>query len=119
MILGLGSILLSIQEEYILSAIIIIVAVLTDIFDGLVACKLNIESILGKFLDSNSDLIPFGVALELLFYLSILHRFTILRIIFLFFFIMAGSLRLAKYNAIEFKGYYVYIPIDIAGALLA
>lgn len=119
MTLGLISILLSIKEDFILSAIIILIAALTDRFDGLVARKLNIESKFGKFLDSNSDLISFGIAPGLLIYLSILYQFNIFGIIISFLFIMAGALRLARYNSVEFKGFYEGVPITIAGAFLA
>ncbi len=117
--LGLFAILFAIQDKFELSLAFIVIAALTDRFDGLVARKLNIESAIGKYLDSNSDLISFGVAPALFIYLSVLKEYEVLGIIFIFIFVMCGAYRLAKYNAVEFDGYYVGLPITIAGALLA
>ena len=119
MILGLFAILFSIQNDYKLSGLLIVIAALTDRFDGLVARKLNTTSKIGKYLDSNSDLISFGIAPGLLIYLSILKQFGIWGIMVSFVFIICGAFRLARYNAVEFTGYYVGLPITIAGALLA
>jgi len=119
MILGLVSIVLSINGDFKLSCLFIIIAALTDRFDGMFARKFNTTSALGKYLDSNSDLISFGVAPGLLIYLSILNKFEVFGIIISFLFIIGGAFRLARYNAAEFTGYYVGVPITIAGAILA
>jgi len=119
MILGLIAILFSIGGEFKLSCLFIIIAALTDRFDGMFARKFNTTSLIGKYLDSNSDLVSFGVAPGLLIYLSILKEFDILGIAASFLFIIAGAFRLARYNAVEFSGYYVGVPITIAGAIVA
>jgi CDP-diacylglycerol---serine O-phosphatidyltransferase len=119
MIIGLFSIKYAIQGYYTISSILIIVAALTDRFDGMVARKLNTVSVLGKYLDSNSDLISFGVAPGLLIYLSVIDKFGMFGLIVSFLFIIGGAFRLARYNAVEFTGYYIGIPITIAGAILA
>ncbi len=119
LIFGLCALLFTVQEKYHISLIFIVIAALTDRFDGLVARKLKIESKIGKYLDSNSDLISFGVTPALFIYLSVLEQLNILGIIVIFIFVMCGTYRLAKYNAVEFDGFYVGLPITIAGALLA
>ena len=119
MILGLAAILFAIQNNFKLSSIFILVAAVTDYSDGWVARKLNTTSALGKYLDSNSDLISFGIAPGLLIYLSVLNQFGIFGIGVSFLFIVCGAFRLARYNAVEFSGYYVGVPITISGALLA
>jgi CDP-diacylglycerol--serine O-phosphatidyltransferase len=58
-----------------LSLLLIFIAALADRFDGMIARKFNIESELGKQLDSMSDIISFGVAPALLLYQGILHEF--------------------------------------------
>ena len=55
--------------------LLIFIAALLDRFDGMIARKLNIESELGKQLDSMSDIISFGVAPALLLYQGILYEF--------------------------------------------
>jgi CDP-diacylglycerol---serine O-phosphatidyltransferase len=104
MVMGLVSILLSIQSDFKLSCLFIVIAALTDRFDGWVARRLNTTSKIGKYLDSNSDLISFGVAPGLLIYLSILNQFGIIGIVVSFLFIICGAFRLARYNAVEFSG---------------
>jgi CDP-diacylglycerol--serine O-phosphatidyltransferase len=119
MVLGLFSIIKSIEGNFKTGALLIIVAAIFDFSDGFVARKLNITSKFGKFLDSNSDLISFGVAPGLLVYLHILHQFNLIGLLVSFLYISAGVFRLARYNATAFSGSYVGVPITIAGALLA
>jgi len=119
MVLGLFAIILSIESNFKNSAVLIIIAAIFDFSDGFVARKLNITSKFGKYLDSNSDLISFGVAPGLLIYLSVLNQFNWIGIIVSFLFISGGVFRLARYNATEFSGHYVGVPITIAGLLLA
>lgn len=119
MVLGLFSIIKSIEGNFKTSAVLIICAAIFDYSDGFVARKLNITSRFGKFLDSNSDLISFGVAPGLLIYLSVLQQFNLIGLLVSFLFISGGVFRLARYNATEFSGHYVGIPITIAGLILA
>jgi CDP-diacylglycerol--serine O-phosphatidyltransferase len=119
MVLGLFAVIQSIDSNFKNSAVLIIIAAIFDFSDGFVARKLNITSKFGKYLDSNSDLISFGVAPGLLVYLSVLHQFNWIGIIVSFLFISGGVFRLARYNATEFSGSYVGVPITIAGLLLA
>jgi CDP-diacylglycerol---serine O-phosphatidyltransferase len=119
MLLGLVAIQFSIHDLYNLSCLFILIAAVTDRLDGLFACRFKTSSTLGKYLDSNSDLISFGVAPGLLIYLSVIKQFGIFGILVSFLFIMAGAFRLARYNSVEFEGYYVGLPITIAGAILA
>ncbi len=119
MVLGLFAITQSIEGNYKISALLIMVAAIFDFSDGFVARKLNITSKFGKYLDSNSDLISFGVAPGLLIYLSVLYQFNFIGILVSFLFISGGVFRLARYNATEFSGSYVGVPITIAGMILA
>ena len=119
MILGLFSILNSIEANYKISALFICIAAVLDYLDGLVARKLNTSSKFGKYLDSNSDLISFGVAPGLLIYLSVLSQFNWIGILVALLYISAGAFRLARFNAQEFSGNFVGIPITIAGLVLA
>ncbi len=119
MVLGLISILKSIEGNFKTSALLIIIAAILDYFDGFVARELKITSKFGKYLDSNSDLISFGVAPGLLIYLSVLQQYHLIGILISFLFISGGVFRLARYNATDFSGHYVGIPITIAGMILA
>ncbi len=100
-----------------LSLLLIFTAALADRFDGMVARKFNIESDLGKQLDSMSDIISFGVAPALLLYEGILHEFGGPGTFFTVFYIGCGAFRLARFNISESTGYFTGLPITAAGVL--
>ncbi|MBS4194762.1 CDP-diacylglycerol--serine O-phosphatidyltransferase [Lederbergia citri] len=118
--LGLGgcAILVGINGQLHLSLLLIFIAALADRFDGIVARKLQIESDLGKQLDSMSDIISFGVAPALLLYQGILNLFGFPGIFLTVFFISCGAFRLARFNITENNGYFMGLPITSAGCLL-
>ena len=79
------------------------------------ARKLNIESELGKQLDSMSDIISFGVAPALLLYQGILFEFGAPGAFFTIFYIACGAFRLARFNISDNNGYFTGLPITAAG----
>ncbi|HZG72556.1 MAG TPA: CDP-diacylglycerol--serine O-phosphatidyltransferase [Chondromyces sp.] len=116
--LGGFSVLMTINAEYQLSLLLIFIAALADRFDGLVARRMNIESELGKQLDSMCDIISFGVAPALLIYSSTLSEFSFPGAFFTVFYIGCGAFRLARFNIMENNGYFQGLPITAAGCLL-
>lgn len=100
------------------ASLLVIIAALTDRFDGKVARMLNVASELGKELDSLSDLISFGVAPIIIAWKLCFINFGILGYIVTLIFPMAGAYRLARYNITKFDNIYRGIPITIAGAFL-
>lgn len=115
--LGGFAIIFSLKGNLDLSLLLIFVAALADRFDGMVARKLNIESELGKQLDSMSDIISFGVAPALLIYQGILFEFGAPGSFFTIFYIGCGAFRLARFNISENNGYFTGLPITAAGCL--
>lgn len=115
--LGGFAIVFGINENLRLSLLLIFIAALADRFDGMVARKFNIESDLGKQLDSMSDIISFGVAPALLLYQGILHEFGGPGVFFTVFYIGCGAFRLARFNITETGGYFTGLPITAAGCL--
>jgi CDP-diacylglycerol--serine O-phosphatidyltransferase len=107
----------AIQGNLRLCVLLIFLAALADRFDGMAARKFNIESELGKQLDSMSDIISFGVAPALLLYQGILHEFGFPGIFFTVFYIGCGAFRLARFNISESNGYFTGLPITAAGCL--
>ncbi|MBS4176259.1 CDP-diacylglycerol--serine O-phosphatidyltransferase [Lederbergia citrea] len=118
--LGLGgfAIIAGINGQLHLSVLLIFIAALADRFDGMAARKLQIESDLGKQLDSMSDIISFGVAPALLLYQGILSLFGFPGVFFTIFYIGCGAFRLARFNITESNGYFTGLPITAAGCLL-
>lgn len=116
--LGGFAILFSIKGQLNLSLLLIFIAALADRFDGMVARKLNIESELGKQLDSMSDIISFGIAPALLMYQALFFEYGAPGAFFTIFYIACGAFRLAKFNISENNGYFTGLPITAAGILL-
>jgi CDP-diacylglycerol--serine O-phosphatidyltransferase len=116
--LGGFAILFAIRDQLSLSLLLIFIAALADRFDGIAARKFNIESDLGKQLDSMSDIISFGVAPALLIYQGILFEFGVPGMFFTVLYLGCGAFRLAKFNISESKGYFVGLPITAAGCFL-
>jgi CDP-diacylglycerol--serine O-phosphatidyltransferase len=116
--LGGFAIIFTIQENLRLSLLLIFLAALADRFDGMIARKLNIESDLGKQLDSMSDIISFGIAPALLLYQGIIHEFGGPGTFFTIFYIACGAFRLARFNITECNGYFTGLPITAAGCLI-
>lgn len=102
---GFLSIICSIDNNFELSAILMIVAIMFDSIDGWVARKTNRNDNLGfgKNIDSLSDIVSFGVAPAIFVYTSInttsiaLHSLVILVSLLI---VICGVLRLTRYNVI-------------------
>jgi CDP-diacylglycerol---serine O-phosphatidyltransferase len=94
-------------------------AAVFDTFDGLVARLMKATSEFGKEYDSLADVITFGAAPALLVYAWALHQWGRLGGGIAFLFLVAGSLRLARFNIMTAKTdhrYFIGLPIP-AGAL--
>lgn len=117
--LGIISIFYVFNENYYLSAELIILAGFMDRFDGKIARKLNATSEMGKELDSLCDLISFGLAPTVLVWRTNLLGLGLVGGIISIVYTMAGSLRLAKYNTTEFTGTYYGVPITMAGGIVS
>jgi CDP-diacylglycerol---serine O-phosphatidyltransferase len=116
---GSAAILFLLNDKLVTSFILILLAALCDRFDGLVARKLNIASDFGKQLDSLCDLVSFGIAPAFLLYASVLYQFGVPGIVFTIIFVVAGALRLARFNLTESSGVFIGLPITAAGSLIA
>lgn len=124
MSLGVLAILLVINSSsqmnlMIPASMLIIIAALTDRFDGKVARMLNVSSDLGKELDSLSDLVSFGVSPAIIAWKTSFIDIGIAGYIITLIFPIAGAYRLARYNITPFENVFSGIPITIAGAFLA
>ena len=105
---GFLSIICSINHDFNLAAILMIIAIIFDSSDGWVARKINRQDELGfgKNIDSLSDIVSFGVAPAIFLYTcinttpSILHIIVILTSLLI---VICGVLRLTRYNVIAGK----------------
>ena len=103
LIAGISSIKFSIQGNWKLSVLMIMLAAFFDFFDGWMARKLKKSSQFGAELDSLSDFISFGLAPSLLINLSFTHELGRIGWIFSLFFIVCAALRLARFNIENMK----------------
>jgi len=102
-----------------IACISLFIAAIFDTFDGLVARALGATSEFGKEYDSLADVVTFGCAPAVLVYAWGLHILGNLGGGIAFVFLVAGSLRLARFNVMTGKSdyrYFVGLPIP-AGAL--
>jgi CDP-diacylglycerol--serine O-phosphatidyltransferase len=120
------------EEDYYLSALLIVFAMFFDILDGRVARATKTQSAFGLQIDSLADVISFGAAPALLVYEWTLKRLdeghTVpLGLIASFVFIACGAVRLARFNVLSMgeQGkpskpgkYIVGLPIPGAAGIL-
>ena len=123
---GTGALLCALDETSSLMPLalaFIVCAAFFDFADGRVARKMGISSPLGLELDSLADLVSFGVAPAVLIWKAQLARFGVLGLLAVLVFVLAGALRLARFNVLSQAGtpaqkWFVGLPIP-GGCLLA
>ena len=119
---GFYSIIASVNGDFTLAAISIMVAMLWDTLDGRVARLTNTQSAFGAEYDSLSDLVSFGVAPALLVYewsLSDLGRIGWLAA---FIYLACAALRLARFNTqvgAADKRYFQGLPSPASAGVIA
>ncbi|MDH5174685.1 MAG: CDP-diacylglycerol--serine O-phosphatidyltransferase, partial [Elusimicrobiota bacterium] len=95
--LGFYSIISSIERNFTSSAWAILLAVILDVFDGRIARLTRSTSRFGLEFDSLADLISFGLAPSILIYQVVLRDIKG-GVLVAFLFVIAGVLRLARFN---------------------
>jgi CDP-diacylglycerol--serine O-phosphatidyltransferase len=105
-----------------LSAIFILIGGCFDIFDGLVARKINSTSQIGKQTDSLADLVTFGISPAFLYFQSSYSPYLSFKLFVIIFYISCAALRLARFNVLTSgikDGYFVGLPTTVAGCGIA
>ena len=119
---GFLSIGFAANGQYKNAAILILIGMMLDSMDGRMARMLNVDSSLGKELDSLADIVTFGVAPSFLVYYTYFYQFELLGLIVAGLFPLFGAFRLARFNISSTKtslNYFVGVPITAAGGILA
>ena len=99
MFLGFSSIILIMNGSFVEAGLFILLAGLMDIFDGKIARLLGISSKFGVEFDSLADVVSFCVAPSILVYNLYCNELnSIIGAVFSFIPLIAGTVRLAKYN---------------------
>lgn len=117
----------TVQGDYYRAAILIVFAMLFDMFDGRVARMTKTQSEFGLQLDSLADVISFGVAPAVLVYNWSLKQMGTVGFFVSFVYVAAGAIRLARFNVMAMsmqtttKGsskYFLGLPIPGAAGML-
>ncbi|RXT14941.1 CDP-diacylglycerol--serine O-phosphatidyltransferase [Ammoniphilus sp. CFH 90114] len=114
---GVFSITFSMNGYHRTASLLIFLAAFLDVFDGRIARKLKVNNQIGVELDSLADIVSFGVAPALLFH-TLASPSWVNPIAFVLYPTM-GALRLARFNANPTVGYYMGIPITLAGLIMS
>ena len=119
---GFYSIIASIRGDFEHAAWAILVASIFDVLDGWVARMTKTTSRFGMELDSLSDLVSFGVAPAVMFYIWALQPFPRFGWLGAFLFVACGALRLARFNVQMVgseKKWFTGLPIPGGAGMLA
>jgi CDP-diacylglycerol---serine O-phosphatidyltransferase len=119
---GFLSVGVAAHGQYKNAAILILIGMMLDSMDGRLARMLNVDSDLGKELDSLADIITFGIAPSFLVYYTYFFHFGLMGLAVAGLFPLFGAFRLARFNISSKKAslhYFVGVPITAAGGILA
>lgn len=119
LVLGFLALLAVSHGAHRLSASLILVAVLVDASDGVVARRLSKASTFGREFDSLADLVSFGVAPAMLVYSVFFTHQLFAGLAVASAYLVAGAARLARFNVAGSSKDFSGLPIPAAGGLLA
>jgi CDP-diacylglycerol--serine O-phosphatidyltransferase len=117
LVCGIFSLTFSMNGYYRMAALLILLAALCDVFDGKLARMLRVDSPMGVELDSLADIVSFGVAPAIL--VHTMHIPSPFLTIAFISFPIAGAWRLGRFNIKPTVGYYMGVPITLAGLIIA
>ena len=118
---GFFSVILSIQGNFKMAAVAVVIAAVFDQLDGRLARLTHATSKFGAEYDSLCDLVSFGMAPAMLMYLWALQPFGRIGMMACFLFVACGALRLARFNVqvdVVEKNYFQGLPIPMAAGIL-
>jgi len=120
---GYLSILEAFHGNFTSSAVLVLMACVLDMLDGRIARAMKITSEFGIEFDSLADMVNFGLAPSLLFYLIYFREWGILGMILSFLPVCCAGIRLARFNCAADPDipttYYIGLPTTVAAAVMA
>ncbi|MFH1035319.1 MAG: CDP-diacylglycerol--serine O-phosphatidyltransferase [Pseudomonadota bacterium] len=119
---GFWAMVAAFEGKFVEASLAVLVSLVFDGLDGKVARATGTVSRFGVEYDSLADLVAFGVAPSVLFFLYALRPFGRLGFLAAFLFVACGALRLARFNVqVDTVGtkYFVGLPIPAAASMLA
>lgn len=118
---GFYSLVMASQGEYIAAAHFILMGSLMDALDGRIARMMGSAGVLGVQLDSLADAVTFCVAPSFLLYMWCFKRTGFFGIVLVSLMLMAGILRLARFNLIcdQQSRYFIGVTTTVVGCFFA
>ena len=116
---GVFSLMMTLNERYIVAAWLVFFAVIFDGFDGKVARMLGGGSQFGLEFDSLADLVSFGVAPAILMYQVSLRDLHLIGAVSACFFTLSVALRLARFNIVHVPGPFQGLPCPAGGLFVS
>ena len=116
---GVFSLMMTLNERYIVAAWLVFFAVIFDGFDGKVARMLGGGSQFGLEFDSLADLVSFGVAPAILMYQISLRDLHLIGAVSACFFTLSVALRLARFNIVHVPGPFQGLPCPAGGLFVS
>ncbi|MFC1512659.1 CDP-diacylglycerol--serine O-phosphatidyltransferase [bacterium] len=119
---GFFSIIFSFEHAFTKAAWAILIAGAFDFLDGKVARMTKTTSQFGVEFDSIADIVSSGVAPAVMIYILSLHRYPTWGKIICLVYLVAGALRLARFNTnkiVEDPRYFRGLPLPAAAGVLA
>ncbi|AHY45436.1 pssA: CDP-diacylglycerol-serine O-phosphatidyltransferase [Rubrobacter radiotolerans] len=116
---GFSALVLASQESFVRAAVLVGIAAVFDLLDGVIARQSEGESEFGANLDSLADIVSFGVAPAFALFLASLVEFGSLGVAVAAVFVLAGTVRLARFPLVKDRRVFVGLPIPPAGLALA
>ncbi|MFQ6104405.1 MAG: CDP-diacylglycerol--serine O-phosphatidyltransferase [Candidatus Glassbacteria bacterium] len=119
---GLFAMVSAFRGELRFASYLIIIGGVLDFIDGKVARISKTHTQFGAELDSLADIVTFGVAPAVIIYYFLLIEKGEWSWLLMFFFVLAGALRLARFNVEKAgpeKKLFTGLPIPVAGGVLA
>ena len=112
---GLLCIFFAIIGNFRIAVVLLIIAAFFDYFDGKSSRKRKIANKFGKELDSLADIISFGLAPCVFVFLLLKDiRFVWVYILYL----LAGLIRLARFNITKTGNYFEGMPMTVSGIVV-
>lgn len=115
---GFSALVFAAQGDIPRAALLVAVAAVFDLLDGIIARQADAESDFGANLDSLADVVSFGVAPAFALFIASLSELGSFGVAAAALFVVAGAARLARFPLVKDLRVFVGLPIPPAGLAL-
>lgn len=116
---GVLALVLLTREHVMAASWLIFAAIVFDFLDGKIARMFGVSGDFGKEFDSLADIVSFGAAPAILMYVYSLNKYALFGAMVGVIYVICGALRLARFNLMKSRPYFLGLPITAAGGFIA